>query len=39
VLCCEKFGDIRDLGKDAPDTRRSVVTFNAQVQVDDETPA
>lgn len=33
IPCCEKFGDILDLGKESPNSQRSVCVFNALITV------
>ena len=38
VHSCELFGNVIDLGKESPNSQRSIVVFNAQVQINDRTP-
>lgn len=37
VWSCEFFGNILDIGKESPNSRRNIVTFNAQASIKDRT--
>ena len=38
VHSCDLFGDILSLGKESPNSQRSIVVFNATVNLSDQTP-